>query len=112
MGQYASPNQTLTSVYVGSTTEASPTLLLLVGGVTYANGYRITYSGAYQNFFPGKDGNNIYLYCYTVVFGADLGAVTVNNIEVLVINTAVQTTTTGNNYTDITGGLGIGYSPP
>lgn len=85
MGSALTPNQQLTTTVVGTTTIAEPILLLLVNGVGYANGYRVDYTGAYQNFFPAKDGNNILLCCQSVAASADLPTVTVNNIEVLVI---------------------------
>jgi len=104
------PNYSLTSTVVGTTTINNPTLLLRVNGITYANGYRVDYAGAYQNYFPAKDGTNILLYCYTVVFGQDLGQTTLPNVEVLVASPAIQTAITGDT-TDITNGLGIGGQP-
>lgn len=85
MGSALTPNQVLTSTVVGTSTAVNPTLLLKVNGLIYANGYRIDYVGAYQNFFPAKEGNNILVYCQSVAASADTPTVTLTNIEVLVI---------------------------
>jgi len=87
MGSATIPTQRIDSVLVGTTQTVSPSLMLKVDGVAYSNGYRITYYAGYRNIFPGYDSvsGNVYLYCQNVAFGEDLPAISINNVEVLVI---------------------------
>lgn len=87
MGSLAVPASRVDSVYVGSTTVSSPLLMLVVGGVVYPNGYRIEYSTGYRNFFPSYNSSNgyIYLECQSVAYAADLPAMTLYGVEVLVV---------------------------
>lgn len=85
MGQAAIPKQIVQYVSVGYATVTNPVLFLKVGGVTYANGYRVNYgSSSYRNYFPSYDEatGEIRLYCQAVTYGQDMPEATLYNIEV------------------------------
>ena len=86
MGQAYIPTQTLDYFTLGTTTIIDPTLILVVSGVGYANGYTVSYTNGFRNFFPIYEAGNIYLYCHTVAYGEDIPAYSISNIEVYIID--------------------------
>jgi len=87
MGSLAVPASRVDSVYVGSTTVSNPLLMLSINGVVYPNGYRIEYSTGYRNFFASYTSSNGYIYveCQSVAYAADLPAISLSGVEVLVV---------------------------
>jgi len=87
MGSATIPTQRLHSVLVGTLSVSNPVLMLKVNGIAYANGYRILYSAGYRNIFPGYNASNgnVLLYCHNVAYGEDLPALSLSNVEVLLI---------------------------
>lgn len=87
MGSAIIPTQRVDSIEVGSTTIVDPLLLVKADGIVYSNGYRITYNAGYRNIFPGYNSSNqkVYLYCHSIAYGEDLPAISLNNVEVLII---------------------------
>ncbi|NDB57407.1 hypothetical protein EB001_03040 [bacterium] len=66
---------------------SNPTnLMLLINNITYANGYRIDYSGGFRNIFPvyNSSSNTISLICHNIAYGQDLPALSLPTIEVLI----------------------------
>ena len=45
-----------------------------MGGVVYPNGYRITYSGGFRNFYPSYNSSNgdVNVVCHTIAYGEDI----------------------------------------
>lgn len=87
MGFAYIPSQTISEIEVGTTTVASPYVMIVINGIAYPNGYRITYSGGFRNFYGAYDSstNKVYVRCHTVAYGEDLPAFTLSNVEVLII---------------------------
>lgn len=71
---------------VGSPISNPTTLMLLINGVTYANGYRIDYAGGFRSIFPvyNSSSNTISLVCHNVAYGQDLPDISLPNIEILI----------------------------
>lgn len=84
------PTQSVEYVSLGTTTANldSPTLLLKINGIPYANGYKQNISGSrYRNFFPVyvPSTGEIRLYCQTLTYGSTtVPAETLYNIEVYI----------------------------
>jgi hypothetical protein len=80
------PKQVVQSVYLGNAGSITNAVLFLtINGVTYENGYRVSYgSSGYRNYFPGYDSSTgaVYLYCQAITYGADMPAADLYNIEV------------------------------
>jgi len=87
MGSAIIPTQRVDRVEIGHTTISNPVLILKVGDIVYANGYRIEYHIGYRSIFPGLDSatGKVYIYCHNLAYGEDLPALAVNNVEVLLI---------------------------
>lgn len=81
------PTQQLRTTVVGRTTVINPVLMLKVDGVVYVNGYRIGYNIGYRHIFPGynQSTGDILLYSHSIAYGEDLPAISLNNVEVLLI---------------------------
>lgn len=81
------PSQRLDTVIIGSTTVSNPVLMLMVNGIGYANGYRITYVSGYRSIFPSYNSSNgdVLMHCLNIAYGEDLPALTLSNIEVSII---------------------------
>jgi hypothetical protein len=87
MGSAFVPSQRIEEIYVGNTTIPNPYIMLVVNGVEYANGYRVTYAGGYRTFYGTFDAatGNIFVACQTIAYGEDIPAFSLPNVEVLVI---------------------------
>jgi hypothetical protein len=87
MGSAYVPSQEIVEILVGNTTIPAPYIILVVNGVEYANGYRVTYNGGYRTFYGTFDAatGNIFVACQTIAYGEDLPAFSLPNVEVLVI---------------------------
>lgn len=87
MGSLAVPASKVDTVHVGDTVVPSPLLMLSINGVVYPNGYRIEYSTGYRNFFASytaSDGR-VYVECQSVAYAADLPAMSLSGVEVLIV---------------------------
>ena len=87
MGSAYIPSQTVTDIYVGysSVGVTSPTVTLVINGVSYPNGYKVDYNGGFRNFYAVYDSGYVYVRCHTIAYGEDLPDYTLPNLEVLVI---------------------------
>lgn len=88
MGSAAIPGQTIQSANLGVTTPGLFNAIpyLKVGGVVYANGYRVDYNNTnFRNYFAGYNPDNglITLYCQVVCYNYTIPAETLNGVEVL-----------------------------
>lgn len=88
MGRAYFPTQTVQTVLVQNIPGASDSnfLLLKVNGITYANGYRINYDRGYRLFSASVDSqNNVSVVCVGLAYGQDLPAMSIYNVEVILI---------------------------
>ena len=87
MGSAYVPSSTVESQLVGNTSISNPQMLLSVNGTTYANGFRVTLTGGYRNFFLSYNAStgDVYIVCHTICYGADLPEYVLSNVEVLII---------------------------
>lgn len=85
MGSAVIPVQQVEKVLVGTTNVSNPTLLINVGGVSYADGYREDLGGAVRVYFAAVQNGAIYLCCHTMAYDIDVPASTFYGVEVLVI---------------------------
>jgi hypothetical protein len=85
------PAQAVQSVSVGYVTAglSNPTLFLVVGGVAYGTGVRVTYTdAAFRYYFPtyNQSTGEVRLYCHVVTYKYDIPAQTVGPVEVYIAN--------------------------
>jgi len=82
------PTQSLEISTLGYTYLQAPTLLLVVNGVVYANGFIVQYNNGFRNFFPAHTPGNpgpYGIYCHTLAYGEDIPEYVLSNMGVYLI---------------------------